>query len=99
MKRGPPSWCGGPDPGLGGRRPTRCTAAFEEFDDDHAAAATRTWRATIGCSAIRIGGVVRRCRLFRQRRGGNQLSGVRDVRFATGAREQPIMADAVEPLG
>ena len=46
-----------------------------------------------------IGGVVRCRRLCRQRRGGDQLPGSRDVGFAAGAGEQPVVADAVKSFG
>ena len=49
------------------------------------------------------GGQVRVVMLFRRthrrHRHGDQFSGARDVSFAAGAGEQPVVADAVEALG
>src|SRR3954452_7280028 len=98
MKQSRSLCCRGPDPGLWRWRTTRRAAALEDLDDNHTAAAARAERAPIGCSAGRIGGVVRRRRLCRQR-DGDQLLCARDVGFAGGTGEQAVMADAVEPLG
>src|SRR3954471_15901586 len=95
----------GSNPGIAGRRTARCAAPLEELDDDHATAAAGTWRATLGCGAVRISGavclscVVRCRRLCRRLRGGDQLPGSCDIGLAAAAGEQPIVADAVEPLG
>src|SRR4051794_37762733 len=89
----------GSDSGIAGRRTARCATAFEELDDNHATAAAGTGRAMTGCGAVRISGAVRCRRLCRRLRGGDQLPGSRDVGFAAGACEQPIMADAVKSLG
>ena len=43
--------------------------------------------------------VMLRCRVDRRRGRSDQLFGTRDVRFAAGAGEQSIVADAMEPLG
>jgi hypothetical protein len=54
------------DLGVGRWRGTRCAAALEDLDDDHATAAARARRAMIGCSAVDIRYVVRRWRLRRR---------------------------------
>ena len=87
-----------------GRRAARYAAALEDLDDDHAAAAAGTWRATLGCGAAAsavplLSCIARRCRLCQRLRGGDQLPGACDVGFAAGAGEQPVMADAVKSLG
>src|SRR5947209_9452231 len=89
----------GSDSGIAGRRTARCAAPLEELDDDHATAAAGTWRATLGCGAVCLSGVVRCRRLCRRLRCGDQLAGSCDIGFAAGAGEQPIMADAVKSLG
>ena len=38
-------------------------------------------------------------RLDRRHRGGDQFPSARDIGFAGGAGEQPVMADPVKPLG
>jgi len=43
--------------------------------------------------------IMLRQRTYRRRRHGDQLPGAGDIDFAAGAGEQPIVADAVEPLG
>src|SRR3954447_24379708 len=99
MKRSRWSWCRGPDPSLWRGRTARCRAALEDLDDDHAAAATGAGRAMVCRSAGGlIGAVVLGRRIWRQRHG-DQLPGARDVGLATGAGEQPVVWDAVEPLG
>src|SRR4051794_33254971 len=93
----------GSNPGIAGRRTARCAAPLEELDDAHATAAAGTWRATLGCGAVRISGavclscVVRCRRLCRRLRGGDQLPGSCDIGLAAAAGEQPIVADAGEP--
>src|SRR3954465_12980495 len=88
----------GSNPGIAGRRTARCAAPLEELDDDHATAAAGTWRATLGCGAVRISGagclscVVRGRRLCRRLRGGDQLPGLCDIGLAAAAGEQPIVA-------
>ena len=82
--------------GSGGRT-ARCAAAPEDFDDQHAAATARAWRAIID-HPVRIGGVGR-CRWIDRRHwGGEQLPGACHVGLAAGAGEQPVVADAVKPL-
>jgi hypothetical protein len=76
-----------------------CAAALEDFDDDHAAAATGAWRMMVcrgaGCR-IRVVMLYRRI----HRRHGQAIGSLaRDVGFAVGAGEQPVVTDAVEPLG
>src|SRR4051812_50169340 len=94
----------GSNPGIAGRRTARCAAPLEELDDDHATAAAGTWRATLGCGAVRISGavclscVVRCRRLCRRLRGGDQLPGSCDVGFAAGPCEQPVVAGWGENL-
>ena len=85
--------------GFGRWRAARYAAALEDLDDDHMAAAARAWRAMIGGSAVSLGGIARHCRLCQRLRGGDQLPGARDIGFAAGAGEQPVVADAVESLG
>jgi len=80
----------------GGGRAARCGAAGKDLDDDHAAAAARAWRTMIG-RGVQIGGVVRR-RQINRHRGGDQLPGACNVGLTTGARQQPVVADAVKPL-
>src|SRR5215831_1517950 len=84
--------------GLGpraGGRAARCGAAGKDLDNDHAAAAARAWRTMIG-GGVRIGGVVRRINL--RHWSSHQLPGARDVGLAAGARQQPVVADAMKPL-
>src|ERR1700730_1356973 len=67
----------------------RRAAAFEDLDDDHAAAAARTWmRERLG--AICITGLALRNGYL------EQFSRPRDVLAALGAGEQAVVADAVE---
>src|SRR6266481_5872847 len=77
----------------------RCSGSLEGPDDNHAATATRAWRAMVCCGA---GGWVRLVALHRRighRHGhGDQFSGTRDIFLAGGAGEQPVVTDAVEPL-
>src|SRR5258708_36246123 len=58
-----------PDPGTGGWWAARCAVTRKDFDDDHAAAATRARRTMIG-RGVRIGGVVDRRGVYRRRLGG-----------------------------
>src|SRR6202045_1907093 len=99
MRRGRGSWHRGPDPGIGRRRGAGCSGALEGPDDNHAATATRAWRAMVCCGA---GGWVRLVACHRRighRHGhGDQFSGTRDILLAGGAGEQPVVTDAVEPL-
>jgi hypothetical protein len=67
----------------GGGRAARCAAAGKDLDNDHVAAAARTWRA-IGCG-VRIGRVVRR-RWIDLRRRGHQLPGYLRKLLIHGAR-------------
>src|SRR3954452_16147930 len=99
MKRSRSSWCRGPDPGLWRGRSARWRGALADLDDDHAPAATRAGRAMVcrGAGGL-IGVVVLGRRIWRQRHG-NQLPGARDVGLAAGAGEQPVVSDAVKPLG
>src|ERR671911_583675 len=90
------SWgsCGlGPDPGFGPRRVARAAAAPEGLDDDHAPAAARAWRTMVGWR--RGGGLGRRVGRRWRLGCGEQLPGTGNVRLARGAREEPLMADAV----
>ena len=84
------------DPGAGGRA-ARCAAACKDLDNDHAAAAARAWRAMIGRGAG-IDDVIRGRRINLRYCGGHQLLGTRDVGLASGAGEQPVVADAMKPL-
>ena len=97
------SWRRGPDPGIGRWRAAGCAASLEGLDDDHAATATRAWRAMVLHEAGTAGGRVCVVMLYRgidRRRGhGDQFSGARDIGLAGGAGEQPVVSDAVEPLG
>src|SRR3954463_11712352 len=54
---------------------------------------------SIGGSTVCLGGIARHCRLCQRLRGSNQLPGARDIRFAAGAGEQPVVADAVKSPG
>src|SRR5262244_2809192 len=86
----------GLDPSAGGRT-ARCGGAGKDLDNDHAAAAARAWRTMIG-GGVRIGGVVH-CRWINLRQwSSHQLPGARDVGLAAGARQQPVVADAMKPL-
>ena len=86
--------------GIGRRRAARCAAALEDLDDDHAAAAARAWRAMVCRGAGGSVGVVALAGGSTAGIGrGDQLSGARDIGLAAGAGEQPVVADAVEPLG
>src|SRR4029077_15585047 len=93
------SWCRGPDAGTT-RWAARYAAALEDFDDDHAAAAARAWRAMVCRNGLNLIGVIAYDRRIGWRHGrGDQFSGTRDVGVAAGADEQPVVADAMEPLG
>src|SRR5271169_3823000 len=84
-----------PARGAGGRA-ARCTATPKDLDNHHAAAAARAWRAMIG-GGVRTGCVLCYRRLVRHW-GGHQLPGACDVGPAAGARQQPVVADAVKSL-
>src|ERR1700730_10151152 len=82
------------------RAPRRPAAASQlkaarcaSCDDNHAATATRAWRAMVCCGA---GGWVRLVALHRRighRHGhGDQFSGTRDILLAGGAGEQAVVA-------
>ena len=86
----------GLDPSAGGRA-ARCGTAGKDLDNDHAAAAARAWRTMIG-GGVRIGGVVHCRRINLRHWSSHQLLGARDVGLATGARQQPVVADAMKPL-
>ena len=45
-----------------------------------------------------IGGVVRRRRLDLWHWGGDQLPGACDIGLTAGARQQPVVTDAVKPF-
>ena len=79
----------GADPGTGGRA-ARCAAAAKDLDNNHAAAAARAWRTMIGRD-LRIGGVVHCRRINLGHWSGHQLLGARDVGFAAGAGQQPVV--------
>lgn len=72
-----------------GRRAAREIAAFDDLDDDHGAAATRAWRANVR----RFGGRF----VCGRRRDREQLTSVFEMGLAGAGREQPVMADAMEP--
>src|SRR5215472_1819573 len=86
----------GLDPSAGGRA-TRCGAAGKDLDNDHAAAAAWARRAMIG-GGLRIGCAVRGRRINLRHWSSHQLPGARDVGLAAGARQQPVVADAMKPL-
>ena len=86
-----------PGPRIGGRWAAGCGAARQDFDNDHAAAAARARRAMIG-RGVRIGCVVCWRRLDLRDWGADKLLGARDVGFAAGARQQPVVADAMKAL-
>jgi len=88
----------GSDPGAGGRRATRCAAARKDLDNDHAAAAARARRAMIGRGGIDIRCIVCCRRIDLRHWGGHQVLGARDIGFAAGAGQQPVVADAMKPL-
>src|SRR6516162_1893099 len=85
-----------PDPGAGGRA-ARGAAARKDLDNDHPAATARARWAMIGRGAG-IGDVMRGRRINLRYCGGHQLLGTRDVGLASGAGEQPVVADAMKPL-
>src|SRR5215472_11973725 len=85
-----------PDPGAGGRA-ARGAAARKDLDNDHMAAAARARRAMIG-RGVWIGRVVRCQWLDGCHWVGHQLLGARNVGFAAGGGEQPVVADAMKPL-
>jgi hypothetical protein len=80
-----------------GGRGAWCAAAPKDLDNQHAAAAARARWALIG-GGVGIGAVVQRERINRRHRGSDQLPGARNVGFAAGAGEQPVVADAVKSL-
>src|SRR5689334_1521702 len=87
------------NPARGGGRAARCAATAKDLDDDHGSAATGTGRAMVGRGGGGLIGVVVHSRRIWRQWDGDQLPGARDVRFAAGAGEQPVVADAVKPLG
>ena len=73
--------------------PWRLTA-FKDFNDEHASAATGTWRNGL----LDIDG--NRCARRRLRRGhAKQLAGLGEVGGAHAAGEQAMVADALQALG
>src|SRR5439155_1676102 len=54
------------------------------------------WRAMLGGGQARL--VVLCRRIDQRQRHGDQLSGARDISLARRAGQQPIVADAMEPL-
>jgi hypothetical protein len=86
-----------PDPRIGVRWAARSGGPRKDFDNDHAAAAARARQAMIG-RGVWTDCVV--CCLRRVLRdwGANELLGARDVGFAAGAGQQPVVADAVKPF-
>src|SRR6516164_9544698 len=88
--------CSSPARG-GGRRAARCAAAPKDLDNEHAAAAARARRAMIWYR-VWIGGVVRRRRLDLWHWSGDQLPGAFDIGLTAGARQQPVVTDAVKPF-
>jgi hypothetical protein len=78
-----------PARGAGGRA-ARCATAPKDLDNQHAAAAARARWAMIS-GGVGIGAVVRRERINRRHRGSDQLPGARNVGFAAGAGEQPVV--------
>src|SRR5215813_2152071 len=86
----------GLDPSAGGRA-ARCGGAGKDLDNDHAATAARAWRTMID-GGVRIGGVVHCRRINLRHWSSHQLPGARDVGLAAGARQQPVVADAMKPL-
>ena len=83
----------GLDASAGGRA-ARCGGAGKDLDNDHAAAAARAWRTMIG-GGVRIGGVVHCRRINLRHWSSHQVPGVRNVGLAAGARQQPVVADAM----
>jgi len=68
----------------------------EAFNNDHAPAATRAWRAMIcgdACGHVRV--VVFRGRIDRRQGSGDELFGARDIGFAGGTGEQSVVTDAM----
>src|ERR1700741_5645230 len=74
-----------------------CAAARKDLDNNHAAAAARARWAMIGHD-VRIGCVVCCRRLDLRDWGAHKLLGARDVGFAAGAGQQPVVADAMKAL-
>jgi hypothetical protein len=77
-----------PARGAGGRA-AWCAAAPKDLDNQHAAAAARARQAMIG-GGVGIGAVVRRQRINRRHRGGDQLPGARNVGFGVGQEPERI---------
>src|SRR5260370_501257 len=73
--------------------------AIEVVEDDHAAAATGAWRPMLRYSAGGAVIVVLCWCLPRRHRCGDQFPGTRNAGLAGGGGEQPVVADAMEPLG
>src|SRR5215831_14471206 len=86
-----------PDPRTGRRWAAGCGGACKDLDNEHAAAAGWARRAMIG-RGVRTDSVVCCRRAVVRGWGADKLLGTRDVGFAAGARQQPVVADAVEPL-
>src|SRR5215469_17327025 len=86
-----------PDPSGGRWRAARCAAARKDLDNNHAAAAARARRAMID-RGVRIGCVVCWRKLDLRGWGAHKLLGARDVGFAAGAGQQPVVADAMKAL-
>ena len=86
----------GLDASAGGRA-SGCVAAGKDLENDHAAAAARARWAMIG-RGVPIGGVVHCRRINLCHWSSHQLPGARDVGLAAGARQQPVVADAMKPL-
>src|SRR5256885_11311492 len=92
MKGPQPSWRHGPDMGTVRRRAAWCGATLEDLDNDHAAAATRAWRAVVCRGAAGLVGVFVFCRRVFRERDGDQLSCACGVGLSTGAGQQGLMA-------
>src|SRR5258708_5233652 len=100
MRRCSVSWHRGPERGFGRWRAAGCAAVPKALDDDHAAAATRAWRAMGCCGAGVQARVVARWRGVRRCGwGGGPFSCACYSGLAGGAGEQSVVADAMEPLG
>src|SRR6202047_2236768 len=100
MRRRRASWHRGSDRGFGRWRAAGCAAALEGLDDDHAAAATRAWRAMVCCGAgVQVRVVVLYRPIGHWHWRADQFSGACNVALAGGAGEQSVVADAMEPVG
>ena len=74
-------------------------AAPEALDDDHPAAATGAWRATVRrCISGQVLVIVLSCRVDRRQGRSDQLFGAREIGFAGGTGEQSVVTDAMEPV-